>query len=117
MFNFHVYHHYDRGAVPRVLAGMYQMIKEIRDKMATIEELKAAVAANTEVTQSAVTLIGGLADKIEELKDDPEQLGELVTQLRADGEALAAAVSANTPPGPVTPPGEGEVPPVTDGSV
>lgn len=115
MFNFHVYHHYDRGTVSRTLGELYQMVKEIRAKMATIEELKAAVAANTEVTQSAVTLIGGLADKIEELKDDPEQLGELVTQLRADSSALAAAVAAV--PGPVTPPGEGEIPPVTDGSV
>lgn len=111
MFNFHVYHHYPQGTVPRVLAAVYQMVKEIRAKMATIDELKAAVAANSEVTQSAVTLIGGLADKIEELKDDPVQLGELVTQLRADSASLAAAVAAV--PGDEPAP----VPPVTDGSV
>jgi hypothetical protein len=51
----------------------------------------------TSVMSSAVTLIEGLAAKIEELKNDPAALQALADQLDAQSNALAAAVQANTP--------------------
>lgn len=65
--------------------------------MATLADLRTAVEANTAVVQSAITLIDGLADKIEDLKNDPEELQALADQLRSDSTLLGNAVAVNTP--------------------
>jgi len=103
-FTIHVHHH-QSDAVSR---GEVAIWKELKKIMATLEELKGAVEANSAVIDSAVLLIGGLADKIEELKDNPEQLAELAGELRGSTAALAAAVAANTSPEPAPEPAPGE---------
>jgi hypothetical protein len=62
-----------------------------------LSPLTAEVTRNTEVDQSAITLLNGLAAKIEELKADPVALQALADQLKGSSDTLAAAVVANTP--------------------
>jgi len=59
--------------------------------------LTAQVKANTEVIESAIVLINGIADRIEEAGIDPAKLTALTDELRAKDAALAEAVTANTP--------------------
>lgn len=71
-----------------------------------IAELEAAVARNTEVVASAVTLINGIADRIAAAiaaalangatEAELAQLNDEVASLRSSADALAAAVEANT---------------------
>lgn len=62
-----------------------------------LDQLKAAVAANTEVEESAITLLGNLSAQIIALKDDPAALLDLANSIAAEKEKLAAAITANTP--------------------
>lgn len=78
---------------------VHQIIKE-RKLMATVEEVKAAVAAESTVISSAVTLINGLAAQVEAAKTDPAALDEVIANMKASSDALAAAVAANTPAAP-----------------
>ena len=64
--------------------------------LATLADLKEQVNRNTAVTQSAITLIQELAQKIEDLKDDPQELQALANELKGSADALASAVTANT---------------------
>lgn len=68
-----------------------------------ITALQTAVANETTVEQSAVTLISGLAAQIQALITssgntvDPAALQAIVDKMTASQTALAAAVTANTP--------------------
>lgn len=68
--------------------------------MANIDELKAQVERNTEVEASALTLIQGLHAQLVAAGTDPAKLDELKNQLATSGDALAAAVAANTDAAP-----------------
>jgi len=72
---------------------------------AQLDALAAAVAANTTVTESAITLLTGLHAKLVELLSadviDPVAVQALADDLSAQTQALADAVSANTPAVPV----------------
>lgn len=68
--------------------------------MADLTALTAEVSRNTEVDQSAIALLTGLAAQIEALKTDPAALQALADQLKGSSDALAAAVVANTPVAP-----------------
>lgn len=65
--------------------------------MANLDQIRAEVEENGSVTQSAITLIGGLAQQIRDLSTDPAALQALADQLDSQNSALAAAVAANTP--------------------
>lgn len=62
-----------------------------------LDELQTQVEENTNVEQSAITLLEGLGQQIADLKDDPAALQALATKLKDNSAALAAAVAANTP--------------------
>lgn len=64
-----------------------------------LDDLKAAVAKDTEVDQSAITLLGGLKQKLDDAiaSGNPADLKALSDQLGANAQALADAVVANTP--------------------
>lgn len=64
-----------------------------------LSALQSEVERNGAVDQSAIVLLNGLAAKIEELKGDPAALQAFVDSLRGSSDALAAAVTANTPAG------------------
>jgi chromosome segregation ATPase len=72
-------------------------IKKKEQKMsAQLDVLTAQVAENTEVEESAIALIEGIAAKLAAAQDDPAAVAALVDQLNASADALAAAVAANT---------------------
>lgn len=64
-----------------------------------LEDLKAAVAKDTQVDQSAITLLNGLKTALDAAiaSGDPAQLKALSDQLGTNANDLAAAVAANTP--------------------
>src|SRR5512138_1769637 len=92
-------------AVEARLLSMDAKLDQILDKEATefarmageLDTLTAEVARNTQVDQSAITLLTGLAAQIEALKGDPVALQGLADSLKSSSDALAAAVVANTP--------------------
>lgn len=62
-----------------------------------LDQLTVQVHSNTDVVQSAITLINGIAARISAAGTDPAALSALTTELNAQDAALAAAVAANTP--------------------
>ena len=71
--------------------------------------LQAAVAAESTVIDSAITLLQGLYTALQATAGDPTALNALATEIKTKTDALAAAVAANTPaaaapaPAPVPP--------------
>lgn len=73
--------------------------------MTDLTALTAQVQANTDIEQSAILLIKGLADQIAAAGTDSVAIADLVSKLKVSATALAAAITANTPaPPPVAPP-------------
>ncbi len=72
----------------------------LEEEMADLTSLIAQVAENTTVEASAITLINGLAVQIAAAGTDPTKLAALQTQLKTSSDALAAAITANTPAAP-----------------
>lgn len=68
-----------------------------------LDALKAEVAKNTSVIDSAETLLRSLKTKLDEAitSGDPAQLEALSAELGQSSSELAAAVVANTPAEPV----------------
>lgn len=65
--------------------------------MSSLDNLKAAVAKNTTVVESAITLLGGIAERLAGAKDDPAAVEALASEINAEADKLAAAVAVNTP--------------------
>ena len=96
----HVYHHHDHGESSEqreILRLLRQLVERSHIVSRELDALTAEVARNTTVDESAIVLLKGLADRIEELKGDPAALQALADELRAKNDALAAAVVAHTP--------------------
>lgn len=78
-----------------------QLLKKILHNqtliMQTLKDLQDAVAQEDTVVDSAITLIQGLAEQIAALKPDQAAIDALATDVKAKADALAAAVTANTP--------------------
>jgi hypothetical protein len=99
-----VHHHHYIDAVSEVSRRLDDIeikldliIKNQGTIMAALDDLTAQVAANTTVSQSALTLINGIAARITAAGTDPTKLAALTASLKSDDDALAAAVTANTP--------------------
>lgn len=67
--------------------------------MAALDTLKTEVAETTTVMASAVALLQGLKAKLDEAiaSGDPAALAALSAELDTNTNALAAAITANTP--------------------
>lgn len=78
------------AVLPTLVKGQTQMAGEL-------DALTTQVAANTTVEQSAVTLIQGIAAQLAAAGTDPAKLAALSASLKTSADALAAAVTANTP--------------------
>ena len=93
-----------------IMALLNQLVKEQKQMKLDITALQTAVANETTVEKSAITLIGGLAAQIQTLIDesqdevDPAALQALVDQMTASQTDLVAAVVRNTPAAPPTAP-------------
>jgi hypothetical protein len=97
------------------------MSTQLHEMQAALARLEQNVSEQTDVMQSAVTLIQGLADQLREaaagqdLDSVRQRLNNLTAQLDTHGDALAAAVVANTPV--AVPPGEQPTQPDAPGAV
>jgi hypothetical protein len=59
--------------------------------------LEAEIARDQAVNTSAILLLSSLAAQLEASKNDPAAIQALADSLKANQDALAAAVVANTP--------------------
>jgi chromosome segregation ATPase len=84
----------------RLLASVNALLEVCEVMSAELDNLKTQVASNRDLTQSAVTLIQGLAAQIEAAKNDPAAIQALADDLRAQDTALGDALKANTPAQP-----------------
>lgn len=66
--------------------------------MAALDDLKAAVAKNTTVVESTLTLLGGIAERLNaaNVNNDPT-IAALASEIDSEASKLAGAVAANTP--------------------
>lgn len=87
--------------ITNMLSALVQGLGRIEQQeiivMADLKSLSAQVKANTDVEASAVVLIQGIAAQLEAAKNDPVALQALSDSLKSSADALAAAVTANTP--------------------
>lgn len=100
---------YRRGAsdevAARVIAAIraelipliVQQNKELFTMAGELDALTVQVQQTTELEQSAIVLIQGLAQKIIDAGTDPAKLAALTTELQTSAQGLADAVTANTP--------------------
>lgn len=65
-----------------------------------LDNLTAQVKSNSDLLDSATTLINGIADRIAAAGTDPTKLQALTAELKAKDDVLAQAVTANTPATP-----------------
>lgn len=76
-----------------ILASQSRKVKLMSE---ALEKLSEQVAENTSLEMSAISLIQGLAEQIEELKQEPAALEELAARLKLSAQALSEAIMANT---------------------
>lgn len=87
------------------LAEVASSINQLEQIMGQqLDQLKAEVARNTAVDESVITLVNGLAAKIEAAKEDPAAIQALADELRNSSDKVADVVTKNTPA--ETPPAE-----------
>jgi uncharacterized protein YoxC len=80
----------------RVEGKIDELLGKVNVMSQATDNLAAAVQKETSVQASAIALIQGLADQIKQLSTEP-QVQALADQLNANADALAQAVTANTP--------------------
>ncbi len=86
--------------IDRLLEEVVKLNKRGDKLMAWTDDMRAAISEDASVTQSAVTLLSELADKIQELINngsDPAELQGFVDEVRSNTTKLADAVKAQTP--------------------
>lgn len=81
-----------------LLVGLTRNLKCLGAKiMADLASLEEQIKRNTDVDSSAILLIQGIAEQLRQAGTDPVKLAELRDKLSQSTDALAAAVTANTP--------------------
>ncbi len=88
-----------RQELEHIKAHLRRIEKKEIKIMAELETLRAAVARNTSVVDSAMTLLKGLKSALDAAiaSNDPAALAALSAELGTSSDALAASVVANTP--------------------
>jgi len=94
-----------------MLAGILNMEKRI---MASLDDLKAAVAAQTTLIAGVGTLISQLQAKATAVPgltaDQQAELDSIFNEVTADSASLTAALTAGTPAAPIAPDASGSAP-------
>jgi hypothetical protein len=97
----HLYLHDERSGPTSADRKLDQILalltKGFRHMAGELKALEDQVKANTDVEESALALINGIADRIAAAAADPAKLQALSNELKASSDKLAAAVTANTP--------------------
>lgn len=76
--------------------------KDVEDMTPELQGIIDEVAHNTDVAESAKSLLAQLFDFVQAHIDDPAALQGALDQLRANDQSLADAVTANTPAAPAS---------------
>jgi hypothetical protein len=97
-----VYHHFpgdDRvtATLGRIDAKLDAIRGELEKMSPQLQAMTTEVTRATTVAASAVALIRNLAAQMIAAKDDPVAIQALADSLKTSDDAIAAAVSANTP--------------------
>lgn len=105
-------------AAPGDLASITAAISELKEQImsgtsqldAELATLRGQVEANTSATQSAVTLMNGIGQRIQDAvaaamaagatAEELQAVTDLGTAVQSNADALGAAVAANTPAAP-----------------
>lgn len=93
----------------RVVAKLQPLLVPLETQetkiMATLADIQSAVANETTVEQSVITLLGQLSQELQAAlaANDPAAMQSVVDQINANAANLAAAVQANTPAAPPSP--------------
>jgi hypothetical protein len=97
----HLAHERD-ARLARVEAKLDRLLALQAEEAMELDTLHAEVERNASVTDSAVTLLTGIAAQLAALvaAGDPAKIAEFAAQLSGNTDKLAAAVTANTPPTP-----------------
>ena len=95
-----IHHHFHFDSLTIDL--LKQILHKENQIMATIQDVQAAVAAESTVDDSIITLLNGI---VQQLKDalatgNPAALDAVVQSIQANTAKLQAAVTANTPATP-----------------
>lgn len=88
-----------RAQLQAILNALDKLYGKVNFMAGELDALKAAVAHNTDVEESAIALLQGLKAKLDAAiaAGDPAALQALSDTLGAETDKLAAAVTANTP--------------------
>lgn len=81
----------------KIIAKLDSITLKLKHMATDLTALTAAVAKDTEVDESAITLLNGLKAALDAAGTDPVALKALSDQIGANTDKLAAAVAANTP--------------------
>ena len=99
--------HHKLDAIIHELRHIKSIVNTTNNKetyiMAILDDLQAAVAVDTDVTSSAITLLQGLAAQLAAAGTDEAALAAIRDSLNTNTQALADAVVQNTPAAPVEP--------------
>lgn len=97
----HHFLHLDAGQLTGIEASLSNLTQLVTKGFATmsaeLDRLTTEVTETATVIDSAIVLIGGLAQQIRDLQNDPAALSALADSLDAKQAELAAAVAAGTP--------------------
>ncbi len=95
--------HLDSGSADQKLDQILARLNVIHHQeitlMQELDDLTTQVKSTTDVEQSALVLINGIAARLAAAGTDPAALAALGASLKSNSDALAAAVVANTPAG------------------
>ena len=87
-----------------VSSDLEKLSREVREEMVHVQEKIDALKAEIEPLASAVdglvTLIDGIVQDIEDAKDDPAELQEVLDGIRSQKDKLVAATLKHTPAEP-----------------
>jgi chromosome segregation ATPase len=78
-------------------AAVNSVIKKEKQMTTEMLVLKEKVAQNTNLVDSAITLINGISTQLEAIKGDPAAITEFIAELEASNSELAAKIVENTP--------------------
>jgi len=91
------------------LARIEAKINAIRNgetkTMATLDDIRTAVASETNTVNAVTTLLQSLSQQLKDAlaSEDPAAIQSLVDQINQNANVLANAVAANTTPAPAAP--------------
>ena len=111
--HYHTHHHYNGNFPPALNAKIdnlmdlvNQLITNQKKIMLDVTALQTAVANETSLDQSVITLLNTLASELQAANNNNDQatINGIVATMQQNATALAAAVAANTPAAPAPAP-------------